>query len=133
MSDKISAMRFVYAFLDYVEENGIFDEFDPDENVMVTSDEMQDLINMAMAIVPDRVTNEEAATMMRQLTLAERDALISEDDEDVVIDMRDEFAEKIALNGGARGILHELVQAQSRGDVIETKRLMQLAQELDER
>jgi hypothetical protein len=132
MSQESDAMRFVYAFMQHVDEMGIFDAYDPDENAMVTSDEMTDLINMATMILPERLEPEEAAQKMRLLSKDERDFFIGEDQEHV-IDMRDEFNLKMVENRGARGLLSQLVAAQSRGDLVEMKRLMETAKEFDER
>jgi hypothetical protein len=114
--ETIGPMRFVYMFLDFVENHGIFDEFDPEQNCMVTSEGMEELISIAEEIAPERVSNEEAAVRMRELTPVERDILINEDEEGVIVDLRDHFAEKMAENGGARGLLAQLVEAQEQGD-----------------
>jgi hypothetical protein len=111
---------------------GIFDEFDPEKNAMITSDDMLNLIAMAEAIIPERVSNDEAAVLMRNLTDDERDFLIGEDKEHVV-DARNLFAEKVAMNRGAVGILQQLVEAQERGDTEETERMFTLAKELNEK
>jgi hypothetical protein len=128
----MNAMRFVLAFLAHVEEQGIFDEYDPDENCMVTSDEMLNLIDMAKEIAPERLAADEAATTMRALTDAERDAFIRADEENVVVDMRSHFVQEMSANNGARGVLEQLVMAQERGDLVETKRLLTLAKEFTE-
>lgn len=129
--DKIHPVRFIHAFLEHVNTIGIFDEFDPEENMMRTSEDVQDLIAMAYACLPDKVEN--SAKAMRELTDVERDAYIGEDIENVIIDMRDEFATKMAENGGAAGVLRQLVEAQARGDHIESKKLMQMAKEFTKR
>lgn len=131
--EKVGAMRFVYMFLDFVENHGIFDEFDAEENRMVTSQGVKNLIEIAKHIVPERLANDEAAEAMRDLTEDERDFLIGEDEEGIVLDMRDAFAEKMAENGGARGLIRQIADAQRRGDANEVIRLIQLGEEFSEK
>lgn len=126
---KTHPLRFVYEFLDYVDTVGIYDYFDEEENCMRTSEDVEELIEMARACAPERISNEEAAEKMRNLTDAERDAFIEADQENVIIDLRSDFSKRIAENGGARGILEQLVAAQERGDTQHATYLYNLAKE----
>lgn len=127
--ENISPMRFVLAFLEVVENYGIFDEFDAEQNKMVTSEPVKDLIEMARLIAPEEIDNHEAAARMRELSDAERDFLVENDDEGVVVDMRDYFHKEMARNNGARGVLMQLHYARQSGDKEEINRLLKLATE----
>lgn len=126
---KIHPIRFVHAFLEYVNVVGIYDEFDPEEGIMKTSEDILDLISMAEQCLPERLEPEEAASKMRTLTEEERQAFIDEDIEETIIDMRNYFSQCMAENGGARGLLQQLVTAQERGDTIQTKKIMELCKQ----
>lgn len=130
--DNVNAMRFCYIFVEFFENHGIFDEFDAETNRMVSSKGVINLYNLAKEILPERLSNDEAAVRMRELSPDEREFLIGEDDEGVVVDMRDYFAEEMARNGGARGILHQLALANSMGNKEEVERLINLASEFEE-
>lgn len=122
MSDE-NPMRFIYEFIRFYDEEGIYDEYDPEDNEMVTSEEVQALYEYAKTFVPEPIDGAEAAKRSRELTDVERDAFIAENPT-VVIDLRAEFAKKMAANGGARGLLEQMVEARERGDLVEIKRLM---------
>ena len=131
--EKISAMRFVYMFLDYVDNHGIHDEFDAENNRMQTSQGVRNLIAIARHIQPERLANDEAAAQMRELSPDERDFFIQQDEEGVIIDLRDEFAERVAQNRGAIGILAQLMKARDENDVEKIEEHLEMAEELSEK
>jgi hypothetical protein len=108
-------------FVEFFENHGIFDEFSAEQNRMITSQGVKNLYEIAKGLIPERFNEETIAEgipakMMRDLSEEERLHLIGNDDEDVVVDMRDYFAEEMARNGGARGLLLQLHDAQVAGD-----------------
>ena len=129
--DNINPMRFVYLFVEFFENHGIFDEFDAEANRMVSSEGVKNLYNIAKELLPERLANDEAAERMRDLSQDERDFLVGNDDEDVVIDMRDYFAEEMSRNGGARGLLASIVEAKQADDWERVDNLLQVAEEFN--
>ena len=90
-------------------------EFDKRTNKMVNSAALQSIMTEVGAILPEELSNKEAAQAMRQLDPAVRDASI-ESAGDKVIDMRKEFLKRMSDNGGALGLTKQLVQAIADGD-----------------
>jgi len=131
--DNISPMRFCYIFVEFFENHGIFDEFDPEQNRMVTSKGVKNLYEIAKELLPERLPNDEAAQKMRDLSDDEREFLIGNDEDGVVVDMRDYFAEEMAANGGARGLLHQIATAYEQGDTEFLDDLLDKAKEFNEK
>lgn len=131
--DDISPMRFCYMFVEFFENHGIFDEFDAEQNRMVSSKGVRSLYEIAKELLPERLANDEAAEKMRDLSDDEREFLIGSDEEGVVVDMRDYFAEEMSRNGGARGLLHQLAEAHAAGDAQTVIELLDTAKEFDEK
>lgn len=123
-------VSFLRQFLQYVETVGIFDEYDEASNQMVTSQGVKNLINEARKAIPERVTPTKAARLMRDLTEAERNQLIKAAREGSVADMRVEFQQRMAANGGAMGILQKMVKAIDNGEYDISVQLLEDAQKL---
>lgn len=110
------AIDFIRDFLDYVEKVGIYDEFDNTTQKMVTSKGVYDLIQQARSCMPEKLKPAQAARAMRDLSESERDRLIGQSENDSVVDLRKEFQAKMSRNGGAQGVLRQLVEALDHGD-----------------
>jgi hypothetical protein len=104
-------MDFIRDFLNYIEHVGIYDEYDKEANKMVTSPGVLSLIKQAEACLPEKLKPGQACARMRDLSPDLRDKLIAEAEQDKVIDMRREFQLKMSKNGGALGIVEQLVAA----------------------
>lgn len=110
-------MDFIRDFLKYVDKVGIFDEYDKDTNKMKTSSGVEALIKQARQLMPEELSGREAGLRMTELSEAHRDALIKAAGPRVV-DLRTEFAKKMAMNGGAHKLLTDIVEAVHCGDDI---------------
>jgi hypothetical protein len=119
-----SPMDFIRDFLNYVNKEGIYDKFDKESQQMVTSPGVEALIKAAEACLPKKLGKGEAARLMRDLSEEERDMLIKNSEEERVIDLRETFRKKIALNGGAQGIVKRLVEAIETGDPLEMRDIL---------
>lgn len=108
-------MDFIRDFLNYVNHVGIFDEFDKEQQKMITSPGVQSLIKQAEACLPEKLKPRQAANAMRDLTDSEREKLIADAEEGRIIDMRKAFQLKMSKNGGAMGIVERIVAA-AEGD-----------------
>ena len=111
------AMEFVVAFLKYYDEKGIADHFDKSMNRMVTSTGVGELVAWARKLAPAKLKPGEAAKAMNELEEEQRDEAIKGSDK--VIDLRAQFSKKIAENGGARGLLAQLVECLEKGATME--------------
>lgn len=131
--EDISPMRFCYMFVEFFENHGIFDEFDAEQNRMVPSQGVKNLYEIAKEILPERVSNTEAAERMRDLSEDEREFMIGEEEEGVVVDMRDYFAEEVQRNGGARGLLFQLELARNTGDKARETEIWNMIEQFNER
>ena len=120
-------------FVEFFENHGIFDEFDAEQNKMVTSKGVRNLYEIAKELLPERLEYDEAAQKMRELSDDEREFLIGSDEEGVVVDMRDYFAEEMAKNDGARGLLLQLEVAQEAGDKEQVDRIWSMIKEFNEK
>ena len=115
-------MDFVVRFLRYYESEGIKDEFDKDTNKMVTSAGVKGLVKMAEEIAPPKLKGGKAAEAMRELSEEKREEAIK--DNPKVIDLRAQFSRKIAGNGGARGMLTELIDAIEHGNIADKMEIL---------
>jgi hypothetical protein len=104
-------MNFIRDFLNYVDKEGIYDQFDKDTQKMVTSAGVEALIKEAKSYLPEKLKPLEAAKRMRDLNEDERDQLIKDADEARIIDLRKRFQKKMSINQGAQGIVARLVEA----------------------
>lgn len=109
-------MDFIRDFLNYVNKEGIYDKFDKDTQQMVTSPGVEALIKEAQSYLPKKLGKGEAAKLMRNLSDEEREKLIAAAEDDRVIDLRKTFQRKMSENGGAQGIVTQLVEALESGD-----------------
>ena len=116
--DKYDAMDFVASFLAFVNTNGIYDEFDKESNKMITSSGVQALIEQAKTLLPE-MKGGQTSKMMRELTDDERERAIVGNNR--VIDMRAEFAKRIAANGGRQRLMSGFVEAMELGDFEKAK------------
>jgi hypothetical protein len=123
-------MNFIKQFLAYVDNVGIYDEYDAEANKMVMSDGVQTLVKDAISYLPEKLKPLTAAVRMRQLTDAERDRRINEAHEGIVIDLRQHFQEKMSKNGGAYGLVKDLVEAVEHEDHEKLAQIMIDAQSL---
>lgn len=88
--------------------------FDRQQNVMVNDDEVRAWVERARKIVPaPKLEGDEAAKRMRNLD--NRDQAIA-DNEESVVDLRKRFARQMAENGGAQGLINQLLDARDGRD-----------------
>lgn len=106
---------FIRDFIRYIENEGIYDEFDPETQRMRTSAGVEALIKEAYSYMPEKLKAGEAMARMRDLTDAQRNKLIEDAEADRVIDLRKEFQLKMSRNGGAQGIVERLVNVLDSG------------------
>lgn len=112
--EQVDAMDFVAEFVKYFDDKGIADKYEAVGNKMVTSEGVYALVQKARAMLPARLAGGEAARTMRSLDPEVRDDAISASER--VVDARHIFSKKVAENGGARGLIANLVEAYHNGD-----------------
>lgn len=112
--EEIAAMDFVAEFVKYYDDKGIADKYEPVGNKMTTSPGVYELVQKARGLLPKRLGGGEAARTMRDLDPVEREALIGASSK--VVDARHRFSREMAVNGGARGLIAQLIQAAEQHD-----------------
>jgi hypothetical protein len=89
-------------------------EFNKTKNKMVNLPELVAIMEDVHDVIPARKKPQEAAKAMRELQEQERSEAIVASDK--VIDLRAEFARKVALNGGVYGLVKQLVTSIENGE-----------------
>lgn len=125
-----NSLDFIRYFLAYVENVGIYDEFDKDTQKMVTSNGVESLIKEAQSYLPEKLKPLAAANRMRNLSDAHRDTLIAIAEADKIIDMRQAFQKKMSINGGAQSIVKHILDAIDAQDEESFKEALQDAKAL---
>lgn len=117
MSDNIY-IDLLARVLQFNEENYLAGSYDKKSGKMENYPEIDTLIKDIKAVVPMQIDNKEAASKMRHLE--DPDNAIEQAGEKV-IDLRDDFRKKIAINKGAMGLIdrfHEASTDEERDEVI---------------
>jgi hypothetical protein len=123
--------RLLIAIHTAYEEGRMASEFDKKSNTMITPKYIHALMSELEEYIPEKMEPIQAAKAMKLLQEEERTKAIKESTQKV-IDMRNHFRHKMSKNGGAYGLVQQLVQTINEDDPEKFAEVLRLMQDLEE-
>jgi len=115
MTNEAKMLEIMISLMKMYDNGELDNEYDETSDEMIPSEELEDLMEMARELLPAQLEGNEAAERMRDLSEIERQEAIMSSGRKVA-DLRREFQIKMSENGGARGLLEQLVSAKEAND-----------------